>query len=99
VENYKTIANRTFMDLGSYESGRIGLLDQVVTYEVKRPFDVYVGPVGPQVDGSTYLPGGGTQITFVDTDVWSNAVPNKYNGYTSNPYLEIAKITPVKSSV
>lgn len=74
-------------------------LDQVVTYEVKRPFDVYVGPVGSQVDGSTYLPSGGTQITFVDADVWSNAVPNKYNGYTSNPYLEIAKITPVKSSV
>nr|WP_255428994.1 metallophosphoesterase [Saccharophagus sp. K07] len=29
MENYRTIANRTFMDLGSYESGRIGLLDPV----------------------------------------------------------------------
>jgi serine/threonine protein phosphatase 1 len=27
VENYKTITNRTFMDLGSYESGRIGLIE------------------------------------------------------------------------
>lgn len=26
VENYRTITNRTFMDLGSYESGRIGLI-------------------------------------------------------------------------
>lgn len=29
VEGYRTITNRTFMDLGSYESGRIGLLDPV----------------------------------------------------------------------
>lgn len=29
VESYRTITNRTFMDLGSYESGRIGLLDPV----------------------------------------------------------------------
>ena len=27
VENYRTITNRTFMDLGSYESGRIGLIE------------------------------------------------------------------------
>lgn len=30
VESYRTITNRTFMDLGSYESGRIGLLDPVL---------------------------------------------------------------------
>jgi serine/threonine protein phosphatase 1 len=29
VDNYKTITNRTFMDLGSYQSGQIGLLDPV----------------------------------------------------------------------
>lgn len=29
VENYRTITNRTFMDLGSYESGRIGLINPV----------------------------------------------------------------------
>jgi serine/threonine protein phosphatase 1 len=27
VQNYRTIANRTFMDLGSYETGRIGLIE------------------------------------------------------------------------
>lgn len=29
VESYRTITNRTFMDLGSYESGRIGLVEPV----------------------------------------------------------------------
>lgn len=29
VESYRTITNRTFMDLGSYESGRIGLIAPV----------------------------------------------------------------------
>lgn len=30
VDNYRTIANRTFMDLGSYKSGQIGLIEPLV---------------------------------------------------------------------
>ena len=67
-------------------------LDNVVTYEVKRPFKVYAGPVGPQVDNGKYLRGGGTQITFVDNSDWASARPNKYNDYTDEPVLEIKSI-------
>jgi uncharacterized protein RhaS with RHS repeats len=67
-------------------------LDNVVTYEVLEPFDVYAGPVGPQIDGSNYLAGGGTQITFVDDKDWSTARPNKYNGNTSKPKLAVKGI-------
>ncbi|MCX2781344.1 RHS repeat-associated core domain-containing protein, partial [Microbulbifer thermotolerans] len=91
----------TFDDIPNAEYGRQKLaikekwkptLDNVVTYRVKKPFDVYYGPVGPQVDGKTYLKGGGTQINFVDQHAWSNARPNKYNNYTEDPYLEIVEI-------
>ncbi|MCP5014685.1 MAG: hypothetical protein GY938_05300, partial [Ketobacter sp.] len=71
-------------------------LDNVVTYRVKKPFDVYEGPVGPQIDGSTYLEGGGSQITFKDSGVWENARPNKYNKNTTDPYLEIVDVKPLK---
>ncbi|WP_188150485.1 RHS repeat-associated core domain-containing protein, partial [Teredinibacter waterburyi] len=68
-------------------------LDNVVTYKVRKPFDVYEGPVGPQIDGSTYLKGGGSQITFKDPKVsWANARPNEYNDFTNDPYLEIVDI-------
>lgn len=33
VEDYRTITNRTFMDLGSYESGRIGLIEPLTFLE------------------------------------------------------------------
>lgn len=29
VENYRTITNRTFMDLGSYQTGRVGLVEPI----------------------------------------------------------------------
>lgn len=49
----------------------------------EKIFDVYSGPVGPQIDGKTYLPGGGTQITFKDPKTsWSNARPNEFNDFT-----------------
>jgi RHS repeat-associated protein len=68
-------------------------LDNVVTYRVRKQFDVYEGPVGPQVDGKIYLKGGGTQITFKEPQVaWSNARPNEYNNFTDDPYLEIVDI-------
>jgi hypothetical protein len=44
-------------------------LDNVVTYRARKPFDVYEGPVGPQVDGKIYLKNGGTQITFKEPQV------------------------------
>ena len=34
VDNYRTIANRTFLDLGSYKSGQIGLIEPLVFLEV-----------------------------------------------------------------
>lgn len=71
-------------------------LDNVVTYRVKKPFEVYEGPVGPQIDGGTYLKGGGSQITFKDQNIWQNARPNKYNNNVSDPYLEIVDVQPVK---
>jgi hypothetical protein len=37
-------------------------VDRVVTYRVKKPLPVLEGPVGPQIDGSKYLTGGGHQI-------------------------------------
>ncbi len=68
-------------------------LDNVVTYKVKKPFDVYEGPVGPQIDGKTYLSGGGSQITFKDPKTsWSNARPNEFNDFIDDPYLEVASI-------
>lgn len=63
--------------------------------ESKKPFDIYEGSVGPQIDGRTYLSGGGTQITFKDNDAWSNARPNKYNGKTKDPYLDVVSIKPL----
>ncbi|WP_370981204.1 RHS repeat-associated core domain-containing protein [Agaribacterium sp. ZY112] len=90
----------TFDDIASPEYGRQKLaikkewkstLDNVVTYRVKKPFDVYEGPVGPQIDGSTYVAGGGTQITFKDQGTsWANARPNEFNDFTDDPYLEVA---------
>jgi hypothetical protein len=71
-------------------------LDTVVTYRVRKPFDVYEGPVGPQVCKGEYLPGGGSQINFKDDHAWQNARPNKYNSYTSDPYLEIVDVQPLK---
>ncbi len=94
----------TFDTITSPEYGRQHLaiksewkptLDNVVNYRVKKPFDVYEGPVGPQIDGQTYLSGGGTQITFKDNDAWSNARPNKYNGKTKDPYLDVVSIKPL----
>jgi len=67
-------------------------LDNVVTYEVLEPFDVYEGPVGPQIDGTNYLAGGGTQLTFVDDKDWSTARPNKYNDNTDKPKLAVKGI-------
>jgi RHS repeat-associated protein len=67
-------------------------LDNVVTYEVNKPFEVYEGPVGPQIDNGKYLKGGGTQITFVDNSDWASARPNKYNDYTDNPVLQVKSI-------
>ena len=68
-------------------------LDNVVTYRVRKPFDVYEGPVGPQIDGNSYLKGGGSQITFKDPNSsWSNARPNEFNEFTDDPYLEIVDI-------
>ena len=37
-------------------------IDRVATYRVTQPLPVLTGPVGPQIDGSNYLPGGGTQL-------------------------------------
>src|SRR5690606_8130065 len=36
-------------------------IDRVATYRVTQPLPVLSGPVGPQIDGSRYLPGGGSQ--------------------------------------
>ncbi len=72
-------------------------LDNVVTYRVKKPFDVYEGPVGPQIDGGTYLKGGGSQITFKEPGAsWAKARPNEYNDFTDDPYLEVVDITPLE---
>ena len=73
-------------------------LDLIVTYEVIRPFDVYEGPVGPQIDGKKYLAGGGSQVNFKDQKVWENAVPNKYNNYTKEPYLRVKSVKPVSKN-
>ncbi len=70
-------------------------LDTVVTYRVRKPFDVYEGPVGPQISNGDYLKGGGSQINFDDT-VWKSAVPNKHNSPLSDPYLEIVDVRPLK---
>ncbi|MGO3847541.1 MAG: RHS repeat-associated core domain-containing protein [Pseudoalteromonas prydzensis] len=88
----------TFDNITNTEYGRQKLaikeswkptLDNVVTYEVLRPFKVYEGPVGPQVDNGKYLKGGGTQVTFADNKDWSSARPNKYNDYTEEPKLDV----------
>ena len=88
----------TFDNITNTEYGRQKLaikeswkptLDNVVTYEVLRPFKVYEGPVGPQVDNGKYLKGGGTQVTFADDKDWSSARPNKYNDYTEEPKLDV----------
>ena len=72
-------------------------LDNVVTYQVKKSFDVYEGPVGPQIDGNKYLPGGGTQITFKDkNNSWANARPNEFNNYTDDPYLDVVSKKKLK---
>ncbi|WP_084605588.1 RHS repeat-associated core domain-containing protein [Psychromonas aquimarina] len=71
-------------------------LDNVVTYRVNKEFDVYEGPVGPQIDNGKYLKGGGTQITFSEPKkVWSNARPNEFNDFTDEPYLDVVKIKKV----
>lgn len=40
-------------------------IDRVVRYEVTQDLPIRTGPVGPQIDGSTYLPGGGSQLELM----------------------------------
>lgn len=40
-------------------------IDRVATYEVTEPLPADTGTVGPQLDGSTYLPGGGSQLEMM----------------------------------
>ncbi|MEI8618359.1 hypothetical protein P4S63_18270 [Pseudoalteromonas sp. B193] len=88
----------TFDNITNTEYGRQKLaikeswkptLDNVVTYEVLRPFKYTKAPVGLQVDNGKYLKGGGTQVTFADDKDWSSARPNKYNDYTEEPKLDV----------
>jgi hypothetical protein len=40
-------------------------IDRIVTYEVTEPLPADTGTVGPQIDGPSYLPGGGSQLEMM----------------------------------
>ncbi|WP_317233296.1 RHS repeat domain-containing protein [Serratia fonticola] len=64
----------TFDDISnvSYVRNQLAVKDEwkpdvgkVSTYEVVKPINILEGPVGPQIDGKKYLPGGGTQLQMI----------------------------------
>lgn len=64
----------TFDDISnvSYVRNQLAVKDEwkpdvgkVTTYEVVKPINILEGPVGPQIDGKKYLPGGGTQLQMI----------------------------------
>ncbi len=71
-------------------------LDEVATYRALRSFDVYYGPVGPQIDGKNYLPGGGSQFTYKDPKVYDNLIKGGYKKGVKFPYIEVINVKKLK---